>query len=298
MVRKLRTWISLLLLSGAMACPDTSGGLNAVSNTSVPFLINGEDSGFKVLLHLANYSSTVRPSFGPDGDAEYSVDGDILTVRFHPTQSYNDTGGHGAPDQYFLYAGLMAPEMSDDGEGGIVEGGMPERMSLPSEGVRFRGEFRFDHGTPAVRKHLYLTPTLMYFKLDPHEYKHIAFNNYGGLVNHPADDLFFDLVEFGWQTGWHNVYWGDWWDDERCAPNPNDPTVPSDWIPFDMDLSAASQRAVGWANAEWGEREAPDDYFNTDIVELWGAYLGPEYKIGEGELVFSVRNLELVTESR
>lgn len=286
--------ISLLMPFALSSCVDHGGGgLNAVRSTSIPVLFDGEDSGYKVLVHLANYSRTVQPTFGEDGDAELSEDGDTLTVRFHPTHRYSDTGGHGAADQYFLYVGLIAPPLSEDGEGGIIEGGMAERPSVKDERVHFRGEFRFDRGEAAVRKHLYLTPTLIYYGFDPQEYKQIAFNDYGGLEDHPMESLYFDYVEFGWSSGWHNVYWGDWWDDATCAPDPQDPNVPSDWIPFDVDLSAASDIAVAWANEEWKDREAPDDYFNVDDVQLWAAYLGPEYQIDEGELVFSVRNLGL-----
>jgi hypothetical protein len=144
-----------------------------------------------------------------------------------------------------------------------------------------------------MRKHLFLTPTFIYYNQDYSEYKQIAFNNFGALENHPAEDLYFDYVEFSWESGWHIVYWGDWWDDEACAPDPDDPQVASDWIPFDMDLSAASERAVDWANEAWRDREAPDDCFNTEDIQLWAAYLGPEARIDEGELVFSVRNLNL-----
>jgi len=51
-------------------------------------------------------------------------------------------------------------------------------------------------------------------------------------------------------------------------------------------------------NSVWNGREAPDTYFNTDEVEIWAAQLGPEYQIGEDELVFSVRNLNLSFEPR
>jgi len=185
--------------------------------------------------------------------------------------------------------------MAEDADGNLYEGGMPERPSVKDAQVRFQGEFRFDSGSSAVRRHLYLTPTFMYFNADGSEYKQIAFNDYGGLEGQPAESLFFDFEEFGWSTGWHNVYWGDWWNDEVCAPG-DDPEQASEWIAFDMDLGAASHRAVSWANDAWEDREAPDPYFNTDHVELWGAHLGPEYAIGEGDLTFSVRGLNLVIE--
>jgi hypothetical protein len=283
----------LLAILFAGCAPPEGGGLNATQKASIPFLINGEDTGYKLLTVLSNYSRMVQPMFGPDGDAEVLESDDTLTVRFHPTQKYLDVGGHGAANQYFLYVGLLPPPLSEDGEGGILEGGMAERPSVKEGAVRFNGEFRFESGTPEVRKSFFLTPTFMYFKNEPFEYKQIAFNNHGGLQDHPAEDLYFDHVEFGWDSGWHNVYWGDWWSDEACAPDPTDASVPSEWIPFDMDLSAASERALTWANAEWSRREGDDDYFNTDAVELWAAYLGPEYRVGEGELVFSVRNLNL-----
>ncbi len=292
----MRAWVSALWVLSACS-PRDGGGLNAVMSTSVPFLLDGRDEGHRVLVHLANYSSKVQPTFGPDGDAEVEVDGDGVTVHFHPTHSHQDTGDHGAPDQYFLYVGLMAPPMSEDADGNVYAGGMAERPSVKDAEVRFQGEFRFDRGDAAVRKHLYLTPTFMYFNADGSEYKQIAFNDYGGLENRPAESLFFDHEAFGWSTGWRNVYWGDWWDDDLCAPGA-DAEQASDWIPFDMDLTSASDRAVQWANAEWRDREAPDPYFNTDHVELWGAYLGPEYAIGEGELTFSVRKLNLVLQPR
>jgi hypothetical protein len=284
----------VLMTFCALSCADSSGGgLNATQGTSIPFLFNGEDSGFKLLVHLANYSRKVQPVFGPEGDAEISEEGEILTLRFHPKNEYSDTGGHGAANQYFLYVGLLAPPMSEKEDGTILEGGMPERMDVKDKQVNFTGEFRFESGNAEVRKSLFLTPTYMYFKHEPFEYKQIAFNNHGGLEDHAAEDLYFDLVEFGHSSGWYNVYWGDWWDDQICVPDPDDSQVASQWISFDVDLSAASERALDFANEEFQDQEPGDDHFNTDSVELWGAYLGPESQIGKGELVFSVRNLNL-----
>lgn len=278
----------------------SGGGLSAVESTNIPILFNGKDSGYKILVFLANYSQKVTPGFGADGDAEFSEDGETLTVRFHPTNEYSDTGGHGAANQYFLYVGLFAPPLSIDADGKVIRGGMPERKSIKGKNVHFTGEFRFDRGDVSVRKNFYLSPTLIYHRFGPqnNEYKQIAFNDYGGLKGKGADTLFFDFVEYSWSSGWHNVYWGDWWNDLTCAPDPNDPEVPSDWIPFDIALSDASDRAVALGNSMWNDREAPDTYFNTDEVEIWAAQLGPEYQIGEDELVFSVRNLNLSFEPR
>jgi hypothetical protein len=287
----------ILLLSCAPSSDGDGGGggSSVVRPTSIPVTFNGVDSGYKILVFLANYSQKVLPSFGPDGDAEFSEQGGTLTVRFHPTNRYSDTGGHGAPDQYFLYVGLLAPPVSLDADGNVVPGGMPKRKSIKGQNVNFTGEFRFDSGEKSVRKHFYLTPALIYFRFGPQdtEFKQIAFNDYGGLEGRSSDTMYFDFIEFSWSSGWHNVYWGDWWDDATCAPDPNDPSVPSEWIPFDMALSDLSDRAVALGNSMWNYREAPDTYFNTDEVEIWAAQLGPEYQIGEGELVFSVRNLNL-----
>jgi len=106
------------------------GGSSVIESTNIPILFNGEDSGYKILVFLANYSHQISPSFGSDGDAEFSEEGDTLTVRFHPTNEYSDTDGHGAANQYFLYVGLFAPPLSLDAEGNVIRGGMPERKSI------------------------------------------------------------------------------------------------------------------------------------------------------------------------
>lgn len=305
--KAMRILLLLFFLVASLSCKnsgdgggDVDGGSNAIASTNIPFMFDGVDSGYKVLVFLANYSREVSPVFGPEGDAEFNEEGDTLTIRFHPTQEYSDTGGHGAPNQYYLYVGLFAPPLSLDSQGNVIEGGMPERKSILYQDVHFRGEFRFIRGDRSVRKHLALTPTLIYHRFGPqtNEFKQIAFNNYGGLEGQGVETLFFDFIEFSLISGWHNVYWGDWWNDATCAPDPNDPDVPSEWIPFDIALSEASDHAVALGNSMWNDIENPDTYFNTDEVEIWAAQLGPEYQIGEGELVFSVRNLNLTFAQR
>lgn len=248
-------------------------------NTGVPFLINGQDVGYDVEIILSNYSLDYDyiPQFGEEGEAHWTVlDDGTIRVFFHPENCY-DTGC-----QYYLYVGLHDPIGIQDNRSCS---GYDGQGSVKGKQVNFTGAFRFVAGEERNRKSFFITPAYTYEDA-AHKVKRVcAFNNYGG-VNKALDQAYMDHSERDW---WHNIYWGTWYDPVKMFPD--GVQVPGAWVYFNEDLNKSSARAEALAREKW-PNEAPP-HFKTDKVVLMQAGIGPEYKVGEGLLVFDVKNLNL-----
>lgn len=262
--------LAILTASPAMA-------LRSCVDTGVPFLINGRNSGYHVEIMLANYSDVDRPRFGQDQDAHWTLVGrNVIRVFFHPRSCY-DKGC-----LYYLYVGIHHPRTYKNGK---TCSGYNEFMSVKGKQANFTGSFRFMYGKEKNRQSFYITPAYDYANSDRSDKKVCAFNDYGW-THEPLSHAWMAHSERNW---WANIYWGTWYDRKTIFAGGKDASSP--WVNFNMDLNRASQKAEELARQKW-PRETPP-HFKTDHIFLEQASVGPEYKAGDGLLVFEVKGLNL-----
>ena len=260
----------------------TAHAIRNCIDTGVPFLINGRDSGYNVEIMLSNYSDDYneKPEFGIDKEAHWEVSRNgTVRVYFHPKTCY---GKFGRKCQYYLYVGIHHPRTYPS-----ACSGYDTYKSVKGKQVNFTGSFRFISGSEINRKSFYITPAYGYANSERKDRKVCAFNNYGGKTD---VSLWNANMAYSDPDFWHNIYWGTWYD--RAKIYPGGDGTPSEWVHFKEDLNQASRKAEQLARIKWPLRERP--HFKKDYVVLEQASIGPEYGVGNGELVFEVKNLNLI----
>jgi hypothetical protein len=270
--------ISPLLIALVILIFSTSANAyTACIDTGVPFLINGRDSGYNVEILLASYDDTY-PQFGEDKEAHWELlADDTIRVYFHPTNCYEKGC------QYYLYAGIHRPRSYKDGKSCA---GYDKWLHVKDKEVNFEGSFRFVSGNHKNRRSFYITPGFGYANKELNDKKVCVFNDHGGEVK-PLEQAHMAHSERNW---WHNIYWGTWYAPKIVYPG-NDST-PSEWIRFKNNLNEPGAKCEALAQKRWFWADKP--HFKQDYIVLEQATVGAEYFVGDGPLVFDVKNLNLL----
>ena len=251
--------------------------------TEVPFLMNGQDIGAKVAAYLGMYKDAATPQFGANGDAEVTTSSGEITIKFHPKNNYTSPIHPDFNGDYFLYVGLIPPWSQPGGKtfAGCGYNGAAKLLT-GAKHLRFKGDFKWISGgsnppTGSGAGNTLLGGWLAYRFADGRQ-DIVAINDFGTPigVGNPTS-----LAEANYECSdwWHNLSWADWWRDDGRL---NDV-----WYSFDIDVTAAHEKAVEVS----GQKCRRDNSLNEAQTYVPGLFVGPEYGVGGGPTVFTLRNL-------
>lgn len=251
--------------------------------TKVPFLIEGKNIGARVAAYLGMYQDGGSPKFGLEGEAEVTVnENNEIKGKFHPKNLYKADN----PDfnnEYFLYIGLIPPWRQPGGK--TFEGcGYDGTAQLPTdkEHLHFAGEFKWVDGEsnppPGSGAGNILFGGWFAYNFTDGRQDIVAVDDFGTPPGTNPGSLSEAYYECG--DWWHNLMWSDWWKE--------DGSLKDRWIPFNIDITAASQKAV----QESIRPRCGSDLSDAANIQVLGLFVGPEYGVADGGAsVFMLRNL-------
>ncbi|RJP26744.1 MAG: hypothetical protein C4520_00435 [Candidatus Abyssobacteria bacterium SURF_5] len=246
--------------------------------TNIPFYKDDVQAGYLSVMG-GRYAYTdcpeeKLPRYGIDQDFDWSSDGRVLTLNFHPINTYTHPDRPGLSDRLWVYIGLSRTYPDDPGitcmpytavldetYTGLnysLKGSI--RVSMTNENW-----LKFDN-SGAIR----IGGTF----LDTISKKAVESDNYLNHVHSPYWNLSLSTI-YEERSNYILLRWSDL---ARLSNN-------GDWINFSLDLSAISEEAAV---------KALGNPIRTNI--RWGEYIvGPEFPSGEGELTIQLKDFRLVS---